>query len=141
MDWLGAFFSLMALVAQNTFDVLGGVLYIVWYVHLVDAVVSPPFYIKLLTPGSCLLEIGIFLSHGIWLLRTYKLRMEAAAQGKTFDDIAAEHEEQGLPFKFAERKSRREKRAAESQDLEAGPNDSGEATLQSRVAEEEAKQQ
>jgi hypothetical protein len=50
MDWSGAFFSLMALgrqllpnvyvydqliqlgqVAQNTFDVLGGVLYITWY--------------------------------------------------------------------------------------------------------------
>lgn len=34
MDWFGAFFSLMALVAQNTFDVLGGVLYILWYVSL-----------------------------------------------------------------------------------------------------------
>jgi hypothetical protein len=32
MDFSGAFFSLMALVAQNTFDVLGGVAYIVWYV-------------------------------------------------------------------------------------------------------------
>ncbi|KAL8778857.1 MAG: hypothetical protein Q9213_007211 [Squamulea squamosa] len=30
IDWLGAFFSLMALVAQHTFDVLGGVQYIVW---------------------------------------------------------------------------------------------------------------
>ncbi|KAL8905111.1 MAG: hypothetical protein Q9171_006807 [Xanthocarpia ochracea] len=29
IDWLGAFFSLMALVAQRTFDVLGGVQYIV----------------------------------------------------------------------------------------------------------------
>ncbi|KAL8887199.1 MAG: hypothetical protein Q9215_005185, partial [Flavoplaca cf. flavocitrina] len=29
IDWLGAFFSLMALVAQQTFDVLGGVQYIV----------------------------------------------------------------------------------------------------------------
>ncbi|KAL7620194.1 hypothetical protein AAE478_009187 [Parahypoxylon ruwenzoriense] len=61
MDWLGAFFSLMSLAAQNSFDVLGGVLYIVW--------------------------------------------KDAAARGKTFDDIAAEHEERGLPFKFAERKS------------------------------------
>ena len=35
MDWLGAFFSLMALAVQNSFDVLGGVIYIVWYVmHL-----------------------------------------------------------------------------------------------------------
>ncbi|KAI0837080.1 hypothetical protein F5Y06DRAFT_91645 [Hypoxylon sp. FL0890] len=82
MDWFGAFFSLMSLAAQNTFDVLGGVLYIV----------------------CIILETGIFLSHIIWLLRTRKLRKEAAAEGKTFDDIAAEHEEQGMSFKFAERK-------------------------------------
>jgi hypothetical protein len=30
MDWAGAFFSLMALIAQDTFDILGGVLYSVW---------------------------------------------------------------------------------------------------------------
>jgi hypothetical protein len=29
IDWLGGFFSLMALVAQQTFDILGGTLYIV----------------------------------------------------------------------------------------------------------------
>jgi hypothetical protein len=34
VDWAGAFFSLMALVAQNTFDILGGSLYIVWYITL-----------------------------------------------------------------------------------------------------------
>ena len=27
-------------------------------------------------------------------------------QGKTFDDVRAEHESRGLPFKFAERKRR-----------------------------------
>ena len=32
IDWLGAFFSLMGVVAQNTFDPLGGCLFIVWYV-------------------------------------------------------------------------------------------------------------
>ena len=31
MDWLGAFFSLMGVVAQETFDPLGGTLYIIWY--------------------------------------------------------------------------------------------------------------
>ncbi|KAI1448847.1 hypothetical protein F5Y02DRAFT_282845 [Annulohypoxylon stygium] len=82
MDWLGAFFSLMSLAAQNSFDILGGVLYIV-----------------------CIcLETGIFLSHIIWLIRTRKLRKDAASDGKTFDDIMAEHEEHGIPFKFAERK-------------------------------------
>ncbi|KAK0749564.1 hypothetical protein B0T18DRAFT_289195, partial [Schizothecium vesticola] len=84
MDWFGAFFSLMALVAQETFDVLGGVLYIL----------------------CCLLEIGIFVSHLIFLARTRSLRKDAAAQGKTFDDVRAEHESRGLPFKFAERKRR-----------------------------------
>ncbi|KAF3765087.1 hypothetical protein M406DRAFT_222093, partial [Cryphonectria parasitica EP155] len=81
MDCCGAFFSLMALVAQTTFDVLGGIIYIV----------------------CCCLELGIFSSHIIWLLRTRKIRKEAKTQGKTFDDVAAEHEQQGIPFKFAER--------------------------------------
>ena len=31
IDWLGAFFSLMGVIAQNTFDPLGGCLFIVWY--------------------------------------------------------------------------------------------------------------
>jgi len=60
--------------------------------------------------ASCFLEIGIFASHIIWLVRTHKIRKEAKVHGKTFDDIAAEHEEQGIPFKFAERKSRKERR-------------------------------
>ncbi|KAK4239357.1 hypothetical protein C8A03DRAFT_14265, partial [Achaetomium macrosporum] len=84
MDWSGAFFSLMALVAQNTFDVLGGVLYII----------------------CCVLEIGIFSSHLIWLIRTRKIRTAAPAEGKAFDDVAAEREANGIPFKFAERKGR-----------------------------------
>ncbi|KAI0178985.1 PQ loop repeat-domain-containing protein [Hypoxylon sp. FL1284] len=97
MDWFGAFFSLLSLAVQNSFDILGGVLYIV----------------------CILLESGIFLSHIIWLLRTRKIRKEAKARGKTFDDIAAEHEEQGIPFKFAERKSR--KKIEEDQiDVELG---------------------
>ncbi len=33
IDWLGAFFSLMGVVAQETFDPLGGCLFIVWYVY------------------------------------------------------------------------------------------------------------
>lgn len=52
IDWLGAFFNLMALVAQNTFDVLGGVMFIVVLV----------------------LESGIFLSHVIWMVRTRRQR-------------------------------------------------------------------
>ncbi|KAI1396201.1 PQ loop repeat-domain-containing protein [Hypoxylon fuscum] len=97
MDWFGAFFSLMSLAVQNSFDVLGGVLYIV----------------------CILLESGIFISHIVWLVRTRKIRKEAKAEGKTFDDIMAEHEDQGIPFKFAERKSRKEIKEKQS-DVEIG---------------------
>ncbi|TPX13949.1 uncharacterized protein E0L32_005649 [Thyridium curvatum] len=90
MDWSGAFVSLMALVAQDTFDVLGGVMYIV----------------------CCMLEIGIFTSHLIWRFRTRRIRKEAASRGKTFDDIAAEYEARGIPFKFAERRSRNKTKPA-----------------------------
>lgn len=76
---------------------------------------------------SCLLEAGIFTSHIIWLVRTRQIRKDAKAQGKTFDDIAAEHESRGTPFKFAERKSRKEKKrvAKENTDSEAGLGDLG----------------
>ncbi|KAF8543258.1 PQ loop repeat-domain-containing protein [Trichophaea hybrida] len=47
VDWSGAFFSLMSLVAQHTFDYLAGVMYII-----------------------CLtLETGIFVSHLVWMFR------------------------------------------------------------------------
>ena len=65
IDWLGAFFSLMGVVAQNTFDALGGCLFIV----------------------CIFIEGGIFVSHGIWLLRTRKLRALAKAAGRDFDDL------------------------------------------------------
>lgn len=76
IDWLGALFSIMSLVAQRTFDYLGGVLYLV----------------------VILLESGIFISHWIWLLRTRKQRKAAAADsastkscssvsGKSGDDV------------------------------------------------------
>ncbi|KAJ2970734.1 hypothetical protein NUW58_g9607 [Xylaria curta] len=83
VDSLGALFSLLSLVAQHTFDILGGVMYIV----------------------CILLEIGIFASHLIWLFRTRQIRKEAKHDGKTFDDVMAEYEQQGVPFKFAERKT------------------------------------
>ncbi|KAI0505652.1 PQ-loop-domain-containing protein [Xylaria bambusicola] len=82
IDSSGAIFSLFSLVAQHTFDVLGGVMYIIVIV----------------------LELGIFASHFIWLFQTRKIRKQAKAEGKTFDDVMAEYEEQGVPFKFAERK-------------------------------------
>ncbi|KAK2075080.1 hypothetical protein P8C59_009237 [Phyllachora maydis] len=69
MDSNGAFFSLMALVAQNTFDVLGGIMYMTCIV----------------------LELGIFTSHIIWLIRTRKIRTAAAAAGKTYDEYVDEY--------------------------------------------------
>lgn len=70
--------------------------------------------------SSCLLEAGIFTSHIVWLLRTRKIRREAAAQDKTFDDVLAEHEESGAPFKYAERKTRKEKKKlTREKDVEA----------------------
>ncbi|CAK7272722.1 hypothetical protein SEPCBS57363_005289 [Sporothrix epigloea] len=82
MDWNGAFFSLMAIVTQNTFDVLGGILYI-----------------------TCvLLEIGIFLCHIIWMVRTRMIRKRAKEEGKTFDELAAEIVAvEGDSWPFAER--------------------------------------
>lgn len=67
IDWFGAFFSLAALVAQNTFDYLGGMLYIV-----------------------CLfLELGIFASQFVWLYRTRHIRHAAKKAGKTYDEYMA----------------------------------------------------
>ncbi|KAK8073106.1 hypothetical protein PG996_006454 [Apiospora saccharicola] len=117
MDCSGAFFSLMALVAQNTFDILGGVLYII----------------------CCALELGIFTSHLIWLLRTRQVRREAKARGKTFDELAAEYETSGEPFKFAERKSKKKQRSRELSVLEAGSDISNEAS--SREQSDAEKQQ
>ena len=65
IDWLGAFFSLMGVVAQTTFDPLGGCLFIV----------------------CIFIEGGIFVSHGIWLFRTRKLRAAAKAAGLDFDEL------------------------------------------------------
>ncbi|KAF1999041.1 PQ-loop-domain-containing protein [Amniculicola lignicola CBS 123094] len=75
VDWAGAFFSLMALAVQNTFDVLGGSLYLV-----------------------CMtLEAGIFMSQAIWLWRTRHVRREAKRIHLTYDDYIKEHPSRKLP--------------------------------------------
>lgn len=63
-DWFGAFFSLMSLVAQNSFDILGGVQYSV----------------------CAALEVGIFMSHFIWLWRTRKAHKLAKEAGLNYDE-------------------------------------------------------
>ena len=75
---------LIAIVAQNTFDVLGAVLYIIWYALLTRALAM---YYIVTDRYSVLLELGIFISQGIWLVRTRKLRKQAKLEGKDFDDL------------------------------------------------------
>ena len=41
---------------------------------------------------SIIIEGGIFVSHGIWLIRTRKLRKEARLAGKSFDDLPESEE-------------------------------------------------
>ncbi|KAL6720432.1 hypothetical protein ACLMJK_002354 [Lecanora helva] len=65
IDWFGAFFSLMALVAQHTFDILGGVMY----------------------AACAAIEAMIFLSQGIWLLRTRKIRQRAKEAEMTWEEF------------------------------------------------------
>ncbi|KAJ4299916.1 hypothetical protein N0V90_005163 [Kalmusia sp. IMI 367209] len=69
IDYSGAFFSLMALVAQHTFDALGGSMYIV----------------------AMTLETGIFLSQAIWLWRVRHIRREAKKLGMTYDEYIDTH--------------------------------------------------
>lgn len=84
MDWFGAFFSLMALVAQNTFDILGGVTYML----------------------CCFLEIGIFSSHVVWLFRSRRERKLADERGITFDDLMDEYRARGIPSRWADREDK-----------------------------------
>ncbi|KAJ5107800.1 hypothetical protein N7456_004475 [Penicillium angulare] len=67
IDTLGGLFSLFALAAQGSFDILGGIMYIIVVV----------------------LEAGIYLSHIIWRIRYRKLRKEAKSSGISIDDLLA----------------------------------------------------
>lgn len=64
IDWNGAFFSLMALVAQNEFDALFGTMYAL----------------------CCAIEMSMVVSHLVWLLRTRGIQRRAKEAGKTFDE-------------------------------------------------------
>ncbi|KAF1968930.1 PQ loop repeat protein [Bimuria novae-zelandiae CBS 107.79] len=64
VDWCGAFFSLMSLVAQSEFDVLFGTMYAL----------------------CCTIEMSMVVSHLIWKLRTRGIRKGAKAEGETFDE-------------------------------------------------------
>lgn len=66
VDWCGAFFSLMSLVAQSEFDALFGTMYAL----------------------CCAIEMGMVVSHLIWRLRTRGIRKRAKTEGDTFDESA-----------------------------------------------------
>ncbi|PYI20708.1 PQ-loop-domain-containing protein [Aspergillus japonicus CBS 114.51] len=68
IDTFGGLFSLFALAAQGSFDVLGGIMYIVVVV----------------------LEGGIYASHIVWRIRYRAVRREAKATGKSIDEVLAE---------------------------------------------------
>ncbi|KAJ5958532.1 uncharacterized protein N7479_005682 [Penicillium vulpinum] len=65
IDTLGGVFSLFALAAQGSFDIIGGVMYVLVVV----------------------LEAGIYISHISWRIRYRKLRKEAKDSGKSIDDL------------------------------------------------------
>ncbi|RHZ63887.1 PQ-loop repeat-containing protein [Aspergillus thermomutatus] len=69
IDTLGGLFSLFALAAQGTFDILGGIMYIIVVV----------------------LEAGIYVSHIVWRIRYRKLRKEAKAAGVSIDEMLSRH--------------------------------------------------
>ncbi|RAO68778.1 uncharacterized protein BHQ10_004790 [Talaromyces amestolkiae] len=71
IDSLGALFSLFALAAQGTFDILGGILYLVVF----------------------LAEVGLFTSHVIWRLRHRQIVREAKESGKSVEELLAEKED------------------------------------------------
>ncbi|KAJ5948885.1 hypothetical protein N7454_002192, partial [Penicillium verhagenii] len=65
IDTLGGLFSLFALAAQGSFDILGGIMYIIVVV----------------------LEGGIYVSHIVWRIRYRKLRKEAKTRGISIDEL------------------------------------------------------
>ncbi|KAJ9295568.1 hypothetical protein DTO271G3_6024 [Paecilomyces variotii] len=65
MDTSGGLFSLFALAAQGSFDILGGIMYIIVVV----------------------LEGGIYISHIIWRICNRKLLKEAKAAGMSVDEM------------------------------------------------------
>jgi len=69
-DIAGGLLSLMALAAQHTFDVLGGI-----------------GYVLVLT-----MELGIGVVQLVWLWRTRKIRAEATTAGMGYDEYVSEED-------------------------------------------------
>ncbi|GFN20725.1 PQ-loop repeat-containing protein [Aspergillus tubingensis] len=75
IDTLGGLFSLFALAAQGSFDILGGIMYILVVV----------------------LEAGIYASHIIWRIRYRAVRKEARASGRSIDEVLEERNQGETP--------------------------------------------
>ncbi|KAJ5317555.1 hypothetical protein N7508_002063 [Penicillium antarcticum] len=86
IDTLGGLFSLFALAAQGSFDILGGIMYILVYVILTVAL-----GLKLTYTCRVVLESGIYISHTIWRIRYRKLRKEAKTRGISIDELLDEN--------------------------------------------------
>ena len=82
----GLFFALMEIVAQTTFDPLGGCLFIVWYV--LSTLIKSWHRLLIMQSKISSSKVAFFVPHGIWrLLRTRKLCAAAKAAGCAFDDL------------------------------------------------------
>lgn len=101
VDWCGAFFSLMSLIAQSEFDVLFGTMYAL----------------------CCAIEMSMVVSHLIWRVRTRDIRKMAGASGKTFDESEEGQEWQAKGIDIEKKFWRlvgREDKAGGSEELEEG---------------------
>ncbi|KAL8689101.1 MAG: hypothetical protein Q9218_005149 [Villophora microphyllina] len=97
IDWLGAFFSLMAIATQNTFDILGGVMYIM----------------------CATIEAGIVVSQVIWLIRTRVIRQRAKEAGKVWEDFPEAQAWQENRLRFSHRR-----RCADAEEEKGTTNES-----------------
>ncbi|KAI4235129.1 MAG: hypothetical protein LQ352_008125 [Teloschistes flavicans] len=116
IDWLGAFFSLMAIATQNTVDVLGVVMYTV----------------------CATIEAGIFISHAIWLLRTRGIRRRAKAAETTWEDFPEAQAWQENRMRFPHWLQRRNADANEKSDSSTSANGCAGADHPSEAARESA---
>ena len=82
VDWCGALFSLISIATQKEFDMLFGIA-----CALRCAGIARTADLRRLTINSCIIEMGVAISHLVWLLRTRGVRKRAREAGKSFDEF------------------------------------------------------
>lgn len=107
IDYAGAFFSLMAVVAQEWFDALGASLFI----------------------ACMVLETGIFISQAIWLYRVRDVRREAKKAGMSYDEYMAKIPRSESQNSVVDVEACRSQSDADS-DVKTGPQEKCEAAGQ-----------